>query len=82
LEQFKNHLKGYLEALSNQPTTRFNNDGMKSSEVQSSNLDSPQSTAREQVNFLPRELLQFLNFDLKFIDDVMAYQEQKMLPMM
>jgi hypothetical protein len=55
---------------------------MKSSEVQSSNLDSPQSTAREQVNFLPRELLQFLNFDLKFIDDVMAYQEQKMLPMM
>jgi len=75
-------LKGYLEALSNQPSTRINNDAVKSSEVQSSNLDSPQSTARKQVNFLPRELLQFLNFDLKFIDDVMAYQEQKMLPMM
>lgn len=32
------------------------------------------------VNFLPRELLEFLNFEPKFVDEAMEYQEQKLLP--
>ena len=58
LELFKNHLKVYLESMSNEPNSKIN------------------STGPKQVNtFLPRELLEFLKFDSKLIEEILDFQD-------
>lgn len=59
IELLKNQLKAYLEILSNQPPTKINAETA--------------FAQRTEVNFLPQELLEFLNFDEKFIGEIMDF---------
>ena len=81
IELIKNSLKTYLETLSNQPATKINGEHPHHNR-QTANLSEGTNlqAAYLGVNFLPRELLEFLNFETKLIDEIMDYQEQKLLP--
>ena len=59
IELLKNQLKAYLDILSNQPPTKIN-------------AETHQSQ-RSEGNFLPQELLEFLNFDEKLIGEIMNF---------
>jgi hypothetical protein len=63
-------LKIYLESLSNEPNTKINNESVLSRR----NYDEKSALA----NFLPRELLKFLNIDESQIEDIMDFQEQRL----
>lgn len=77
LELFKNNLKNYLEVLTNEPNMKINiNDSTLSSKIIERQLKN--QTQNPQGNFLPRELLEFLNFDVKLIADIMELQEQQL----
>lgn len=77
LELFKNNLKNYLEVLTNEPNMKINiNDSTLSSKIIERQLKSVGGTSQQpQGNFLPRELLEFLNFDVKLIAEIMELQE-------
>lgn len=67
--------------LSNQPNTKIN--GLANTidlATEKSRATNANQTEFQGVNFLPRELLEFFNFDGKLIDDIMEAQEQKLLP--
>lgn len=59
IELLKNQLKGYLDILSNQPPTKINAE--------------THQFLRSEGNFLPQELLEFLNFDDRLINEVICF---------
>lgn len=86
LDLFRNALKNYLEILSNQPNTKINGNAgnntldLVTEKSRATNTGQQVSSEFQGVNFLPRELLEFLNFEAKMIDDIMEAQEQRLLP--
>lgn len=72
IEQFKNHLRQYLDSLSNELNTSIN---------ESHDDGQSQQKDTHMANFLPRELLIFYNLDLIRIDQIMSLQEQLINPL-